>query len=151
MRFSEAKSAAETAGTEKAKKFRRTARFAIIALVAFVVLIALTSIVTEWQQEKKSLSAKRGQLAGTGDTSTTRGAPGELRVPARSNSDPVTPPPGRAVSFTGDGFTTYCVYSDGRPNGMVGDPVNPCGNGPMSYAYVRNNTDKEIVVTYAFQ
>jgi hypothetical protein len=61
----------------------------------------------------------------------------------------INPPVGHATVFTGSGFTTHCVYSDGT-EGTVGDPVRPCGNGPMLYQFVRDTTGRANAVTYAF-
>ncbi|MCX6786603.1 MAG: hypothetical protein NTU85_02165 [Candidatus Kaiserbacteria bacterium] len=73
---------------------------------------------------------------------------GTLKVPAGGNAR-INSQPGHNVIFTGDGFTTHCVYRDGRPEGIVGSTTNPCGDGPMLEVYVHNETEKEIIVSYA--
>ena len=72
-----------------------------------------------------------------------------FKVPANSDSVHVYPN-GNRVTFRGSNdFSTHCVYSDGRPEGIVGDSVHPCENGPMMYVYVHNNTGKEISLVCA--
>ncbi|MFA5998010.1 MAG: hypothetical protein WC814_01295 [Candidatus Paceibacterota bacterium] len=89
----------------------------------------------------------------TSDTSSRqereRFAKSILSMPANGDSPRVSAPPGYAAAFTGSGFTTHCVYTDGH-EGIVGDTQNPCGSGPMLYQYVRDTTGKPNSVTYKF-
>lgn len=72
-----------------------------------------------------------------------------LEMSANGKSAHVSAPPGYAASFTGNGFTTHCVYTDGS-EGIVGDTERPCVDGPMLYQYVRDTTGRANAVTYKF-
>lgn len=72
-----------------------------------------------------------------------------VSMPANGNSAPVTSPVGYAVAFTGEGFTTHCVYTSGT-EGIVGNDETPCHDGPILYQYVRDTTGEANAVTYAF-
>lgn len=72
-----------------------------------------------------------------------------LTMPANGDSPHVFPETGKVTSFTGVGFTTHCVYTDGT-KGVVGDQLHPCHDGPMLYQYVRDTTGHPNSVTYAF-
>jgi len=72
-----------------------------------------------------------------------------LSMPPSGDSTHVYAPPGKSVSFTGNGFTTHCIYTDGH-EGIVGDPTSPCVSGPMLYQFVRDTTGKPNNVTYVF-
>lgn len=72
-----------------------------------------------------------------------------LTMTAGGDSSHVSAPPGHSISFTGSGFTTHCVYTDGH-EGIVGDSKNPCSSGPMLYQFVRDTTGKANAVTYVF-
>jgi len=68
-----------------------------------------------------------------------------LLMPANGDSPHVSAPDaGYAPSFTGYGFTSRCVYSDGR------DLEYPCVEGPIVYYYVRDTSGKANTVTYKF-
>ncbi len=105
-----------------------------IVLAAIITLSHLVSIVQGGHDQKRS--EKTASLM--------------LSMPANGNSAPVSAPPGYAVAFTGNGFTTHCVYSDGS-EGVVGSRVHPCRSGPMLYEYVHDTTGKTNTVTYAFR
>lgn len=73
-----------------------------------------------------------------------------LSMAANGPSSHVSAPPSYAVAFTGSGFTTHCVYSDGSAEGVVGSLTNPCHNGPMLYQFVVDITGNANSVTYEF-
>jgi len=75
-------------------------------------------------------------------------APQVLKVPANGDSVRINPNGKKVIFRGGDDFSTHCVYSDGRPEGIVGDPTHPCGDGPMLYVYAHNNTGREISLVY---
>lgn len=72
-----------------------------------------------------------------------------LSMPANGDSSQLPARPGHPVAFTGSGFTTHCVYSDGS-EGVVGSLTNPCKDGPMLYQYVRDTSGKPNKVTYEY-
>lgn len=72
-----------------------------------------------------------------------------LEMSANGKSAHVSAPTGYAASFTGSGFTTHCVYTDGS-EGIVGDTERPCVDGPMLYQYVKDTTGRANAVTYKF-
>lgn len=72
-----------------------------------------------------------------------------LTMLANGDSIYVFPKTGKVTSFTGVGFTTHCVYTDGT-EGVVGDQLRPCHDGPMLYQYVRDTTGHPNSVTYMF-
>ena len=68
-----------------------------------------------------------------------------LTAPANGNSPHISAPDaGYAPSFTGYGFVSHCVYSDGT------DREYPCVKGPIVYYYVRDTSGKTNTVTYEF-
>ena len=84
----------------------------------------------------------------SGATATTSvSGPPVLRMPPNGDSPHVFPETGHAVTFKGNGFSTHCVYTDGR-KGIVGDAVHPCGDGPMLYVFVHDETGKENSASY---
>jgi len=68
-----------------------------------------------------------------------------LVIPANGDSAHVSPPAGYSPAFTGYGFMSHCVYSDGT------DLEYPCApTGPIVYYYVHDNTGRANLVTYEF-
>ncbi len=55
---------------------------------------------------------------------------------------------GYKASFTGNGFITHCILSDGS-EGTIGDEVHPC-SGPIVWLYVHDTTGRANSVTYEF-
>lgn len=72
-----------------------------------------------------------------------------LTMSANGTSDHLRVPPGYAATFTGSGFTTHCVYSDGS-EGVVGSQSSPCRSGPISYLYLTDTTGHGNSATYEF-
>ncbi len=72
-----------------------------------------------------------------------------LSMSANGDSRHIDTKPDHAIDYTGSGFTIHCVYRDGT-EGVVGDKIHPCKNGPMFEQYVRDITGKANTVTYAY-
>lgn len=70
-------------------------------------------------------------------------------VDAHSNSRQFATHPGLAISFSGDDFTTHCIYRDGR-RGIVGSRFAPCDNGPMAAVYVHNNKNTRELFSFKY-
>lgn len=66
-----------------------------------------------------------------------------LSMLAYGASPRIAVPVGYAVTYSGSGFTTHCVYTDGHES--VG-----CESGLMLYQYVQDTTGKANTVTYVF-
>ena len=66
-----------------------------------------------------------------------------LTMPANGDSPHISAPDaGYAPSFTGFGFVSRCVYSNGN------DLEYPCVTGPIVYYYVRDTSGKTNTVSY---
>jgi len=140
--FSRAKSATEQKGTEKLRKFHSSVRLFILGFTAIVLLGASVYFWERTAPQRQQAQQQAQQLRRTESKPT-------LSMPPYGKSAHITPPAGHATTFTGSGFTTHCVYSDGT-EGVVGDLVHPCGNGPMLYQFVQDTTGRANAVTYEF-
>ncbi len=56
---------------------------------------------------------------------------------------------GYTTSFTGEGFETHCVYTDGH-TGIITDKRNSCHSGSILYSYVHDVSGKKNSVLYKF-
>ncbi len=76
---------------------------------------------------------------------------GELSMSPHGDSIPVYARKGCAPYYDpyypDRAFSTHCVYVGGR-TGTVGDPVHPCGDGPMLFSFVHDESGLPNKVTY---
>lgn len=89
------------------------------------------------------------RMKGDEEPSPPQDAKPMLSMPANGDSPRIRTRPGYAVDYSGSGFSIHCIYRDGS-EGIVGDPVKPCGDGPMLEQYVRDTTGKANIATYKF-
>lgn len=111
-----------------------------LAAVAVAVIVGIALLVASVKRDRAKVAQRSVQ---------TPAQVNVLAMTAGGDSPHVSAPPGHSVSFFGSGFTTHCVYTDGR-EGIVGDSKNPCASGPMLYQFVRDTTGKPNSVTYVF-
>ncbi len=72
--------------------------------------------------------------------------PSGFYVNAGAASPRIPTKPGYAVQFSGARIETHCLYRDSRPEGIVGNPLTPCSNGPMFAVFARNiGADREYI------
>lgn len=113
----------------------------ILGFIAFVFVVGY-------------IASLLGFGSGNGNSNHTGGPvctlSGNLEVPGDGDSTHLPTKPGCQITFTGDDFVTYCVYRDGRPNGIIGDPVHPCVDGPMLEEFVHNKSTKTQIISYAY-
>lgn len=112
-----------------------------VGVVALLMMFAMPLV--DWYNSPPTARP----TAATSPATQGRKMSGTLSMPANGDSEPLRVPPGCYANYTGDKFTTHCVYTDGR-EGVVGDPIHPCVDGPMTHSYVRDRSGKPNRVSY---